>query len=61
MLELHPYYLSHYAIWSYLSERYLCIYSSISAECYLPFFIVIVHRNVQIKAQLPTFTFTVVF
>lgn len=54
MLEVHPYYLSHYAIWPYLPERYLSIYiySSISAEHCLPFFIFTVHRNVQLKAQL---------
>lgn len=61
MLEVHPFYLSHYAIWPYLPERYLYIYSSISAEHCLPVLISIVHRNVQLKAQLPILTFTIVF
>lgn len=60
MLEVHPYYLSRYAIWPYLPERYLYI-ALFSAEHCLPFLIFIVHQNVQLKAQLPIFTLTVVF
>lgn len=44
-----------------LKDIYLYIYGSISAEHCLPFFIFIVHRIVQLKAQIPIFTFALLF
>lgn len=35
MLEVHPYYLSRYAIWPYLPERYLYIALSVLNTAFL--------------------------